>query len=90
MEMPVIRATPLVIGTMPFKIRGSEISSFAPLVPPLRVLVGESGIVTPADVARLETAGVRAILVGESLMRQSDVAGATRALLTRERAEAAE
>jgi indole-3-glycerol phosphate synthase len=50
-------------------------------IPPGRLLVTESGIGTPVDVARLAAAGAAAMLVGESLMRQTDVAAATRALL---------
>jgi indole-3-glycerol phosphate synthase len=45
-------------------------------------LVAESGIFTHEDVVRLHTAGIDAMLVGESLMRQEDVQLAVRKLLT--------
>lgn len=53
----------------------------APRLPPGTLAVGESGLSTPADLARLAQAGVRCFLIGESLMRQADVAAATRRLL---------
>ena len=55
----------------------------APKIPAGRLIVGESGLFTPKDLARLSQSGVDAFLVGESLMRQADVTTATRQLLTK-------
>jgi len=55
----------------------------AAMVPADRVLISESGLSTPEDLSRMAAAGAFCYLVGESLMRQSDVTAATRALLTR-------
>ncbi len=53
----------------------------APRIPPDKLIVAESGLGAPSDLARLAASGVSTFLIGESLMRQADVAAATRALL---------
>ena len=53
----------------------------APLVPPDRFLIGESGLRSHADIRRLAAMGVHSFLIGEHLMRQADVAEACRKLL---------
>jgi indole-3-glycerol phosphate synthase len=64
-----------------FETKLETTERLAPLVPRDRLLVAESGIFSAADISRLQRAGARAFLVGESLMRQPDVTTATRTLL---------
>jgi len=60
----------------------TSLQALGELPPGLRV-VSESGIRDPQDVVRLRDAGACAILVGESLLRQEDVEGAARQLMSR-------
>jgi indole-3-glycerol phosphate synthase len=64
-----------------FEVKLETTEELAPKVPGDRIVVGESGIFTPHDIARLARAGVGTYLVGESLMRQADVTAATKTLL---------
>ncbi|MEM8582483.1 MAG: indole-3-glycerol phosphate synthase TrpC, partial [Pseudomonadota bacterium] len=55
--------------------------SLAPTIPGARLVVAESGLAGPKELADLAGYGARNFLIGESLMRQHDVAAATRAML---------
>lgn len=63
-------------------------AQLAGLVGKDRLLVSESGLASPADLARMQRVGVSCFLIGEALMRQTDVAAATAKLLAKELAQA--
>ena len=67
------------LKTLQVDLRTTE--QLAPLVPDDRLLVTESGLARHADLERMAAVGARCFLVGEALMRQADLAAATRALL---------
>ena len=64
-----------------FDVTLNTTRDLARLVPEDRLIISESGLFTPADLAEVARYGARCFLIGESLMRQDDVAAATRAIL---------
>ena len=64
-----------------FEVRLDTTRELARFVPADRLIISESGLYRPEDLADLAVFGARCFLIGESLMRQADVATATRILL---------
>ena len=80
---------PIGINNRNLKTLKTDIATtrrLAPLVPRDRLVVGESGLSSPDDLATMEAVGVTSFLIGEALMRQPDVRAATAALLRRKAA----
>ena len=79
LESPLIGINNRELNT--FETTLETTRTLAKRVPEDRMVISESGLFTPEDLADMAAHGARAFLIGESLMRQADVAAATRALL---------
>jgi indole-3-glycerol phosphate synthase len=77
--------SPLIgINNRNLKIMKTDLATterLAPLVPEGRVVVSESGLEGPGDLKRMAQVGVQRFLIGEALMRRTDVEQATKVLL---------
>ncbi len=73
LDAPVIGINNRDLHTFHVDISATE--RLAPMIPQGRTIVSESGIHTPGDLSRCYRSGVHAVLIGESLMKESNVAG---------------
>jgi indole-3-glycerol phosphate synthase len=79
LESPLIGINNRDLNTFVTALETTE--ALSARVPEDRMVISESGLFTPGDLARMARSGARSFLIGESLMRQDDVTAATRAIL---------
>ena len=79
LKAPLLGMNNRSLKTLKVDLATSE--TLRPRIPEGHTIVCESGIATPADIARMRAADMHCFLVGESLMRETDITKATQALL---------